>query len=262
MKNLTLTSILAAALATGMILALTITPTATAENFYCSDRQTFSAFNNIIVAEGQTCVLDQFNVVQGDIVVNKGATLIVCADNDIAGSILADGAETVSLIDAVGGPCVGALSSASDVEASSIDYELDGSKVTICHKPGTSAEKELQVPSSAVQGHLDHGDRMGSCTSPPLPPPKALGLAIMGSIDVTNTSNFLLIGNTEGITLVRGDVSVQNTESVGIINVGGVAMAGQGIGGDLTVSSSGSCSISGNMVVGNTELSGCSNLAN
>ena len=35
--------------------------------------------------------------------------------------------------------------------------------VTICHKPLTPAEKTLQVPESAVPGHLGHGDYEGAC---------------------------------------------------------------------------------------------------
>src|SRR5918998_2855002 len=36
-------------------------------------------------------------------------------------------------------------------------------KVTICHKPGTPAEKTMEVPKSAVDGHLRHGDHRGPC---------------------------------------------------------------------------------------------------
>jgi hypothetical protein len=39
----------------------------------------------------------------------------------------------------------------------------DGEMVTICHKPGTPAEKTLTIPRSALGGHLGHGDKMGSC---------------------------------------------------------------------------------------------------
>ena len=39
-------------------------------------------------------------------------------------------------------------------------------KVTICHKPGTPAEKTMEVPQSAVDGHLGHGDYLGPCESP------------------------------------------------------------------------------------------------
>jgi len=36
-------------------------------------------------------------------------------------------------------------------------------KMTICHKPGTKAEKTMSVPESAVKGHLAHGDHLGAC---------------------------------------------------------------------------------------------------
>jgi hypothetical protein len=39
-------------------------------------------------------------------------------------------------------------------------------KVTICHKPGTPAEKTMQVPSQAVAAHIGHGDTMGPCGAP------------------------------------------------------------------------------------------------
>jgi hypothetical protein len=35
--------------------------------------------------------------------------------------------------------------------------------VTICHKPGTPAEKTKTVSQSALNGHLGHGDTMGAC---------------------------------------------------------------------------------------------------
>lgn len=49
-------------------------------------------------------------------------------------------------------------------------------KVTICHKPGTPAEKTMQVPPSALQGHKGHGDTEGPCGPPP-PPPLPTGCA-------------------------------------------------------------------------------------
>ena len=36
-------------------------------------------------------------------------------------------------------------------------------KVTICNKPGTPAEKTMQVSQTAVPGHLGHGDVIGGC---------------------------------------------------------------------------------------------------
>jgi hypothetical protein len=39
-------------------------------------------------------------------------------------------------------------------------------KITICHKPGTPDEQTKEVPQSAVNGHLRHGDHLGPCKSP------------------------------------------------------------------------------------------------
>jgi len=35
--------------------------------------------------------------------------------------------------------------------------------VTICHMPGTPAEKTLTLPSAAIPGHIEHGDYLGAC---------------------------------------------------------------------------------------------------
>ena len=50
-----------------------------------------------------------------------------------------------------------------DKNKSSSKCEYPKEKVTICHKPGTPAEKTLKVPPSAVAGHLGHGDHLGKC---------------------------------------------------------------------------------------------------
>ncbi len=38
-------------------------------------------------------------------------------------------------------------------------------RVTLCHSPGTPAEKTLTLPRPAAEAHLRHGDRLGSCES-------------------------------------------------------------------------------------------------
>lgn len=43
------------------------------------------------------------------------------------------------------------------------DDNNSGGNVTICHKPGSPAEKTKTVPQSALGGHLGHGDTMGAC---------------------------------------------------------------------------------------------------
>ena len=51
--------------------------------------------------------------------------------------------------------------------------------VTICHSPGTPAEKTLTLPEPAAEAHLRHGDRLGDCDEgvpcaapPPIPEPE------------------------------------------------------------------------------------------
>lgn len=41
--------------------------------------------------------------------------------------------------------------------------EPEDGKVTVCHKPGTPAEKTLEIPEEALKGHLKHGDTVGAC---------------------------------------------------------------------------------------------------
>lgn len=43
-------------------------------------------------------------------------------------------------------------------------------KITLCHKPGTIDQQTLDVPISAYFGHLQHGDKIGSCTTTPPTP--------------------------------------------------------------------------------------------
>lgn len=51
----------------------------------------------------------------------------------------------------------------SDWDDGADSDEDDGGKITICHKPGTPAEKTLSVGASAWGGHSGHGDTMGAC---------------------------------------------------------------------------------------------------
>jgi len=50
-----------------------------------------------------------------------------------------------------------------DCTVSSDDSSSSDSKVTICHKPGTSAEHTINVSVNAEWGHLHHGDTLGVC---------------------------------------------------------------------------------------------------
>jgi len=39
----------------------------------------------------------------------------------------------------------------------------DEPKKVLCHQSGTPAEQTIEVPQSAVPGHLGHGDTVGAC---------------------------------------------------------------------------------------------------
>jgi len=43
------------------------------------------------------------------------------------------------------------------------DDDSGGGGTTICHKPGTPAEKTMEVDASALDAHLGHGDTEGAC---------------------------------------------------------------------------------------------------
>ena len=44
------------------------------------------------------------------------------------------------------------------------DSSADPDDKTICHKPGTIAEKTMIIPQSAWSGHEGHGDSEGECS--------------------------------------------------------------------------------------------------
>jgi hypothetical protein len=46
----------------------------------------------------------------------------------------------------------------------------NGDKVTVCHMPPGNPEnvQEIEVSENAVDAHLEHGDKVGHCTSPVL----------------------------------------------------------------------------------------------
>ena len=57
----------------------------------------------------------------------------------------------------------------SDVAFTEPETETKGNNVvvTICHKPGTPAQKTKSLPEPAIPGHLDHGDTLGACSDGP-----------------------------------------------------------------------------------------------
>lgn len=57
--------------------------------------------------------------------------------------------------------------------------------ITICHKPGTPAQKTLVLPASAGPGHLGHGDYLGVCEEQtPTVPTDTLPISPTGVITI------------------------------------------------------------------------------
>jgi hypothetical protein len=64
------------------------------------------------------------------------------------------------------GPCLDLTPTATITPTATPTVSLS---ITICHKPGTPAQKTLVLPEPAIPGHLDHGDTLGLCEdSPPV----------------------------------------------------------------------------------------------
>jgi hypothetical protein len=70
--------------------------------------------------------------------------------------------------------------------------------VTLCHKPGTPAEKTMTLPLSALGGHLIHGDTLGAClgATPTITPTMTISPTVTitptGTVTITPTSGSMV----------------------------------------------------------------------
>lgn len=60
-----------------------------------------------------------------------------------------------------------AATTALPVPSMAVDPPVPKGTVTLCHQPGTPAEKTLVLPLSAALGHMKHGDKDGACNVVP-----------------------------------------------------------------------------------------------
>lgn len=108
--------------------------------------------NQVILANGQTILLDEGIIIDGELTVGSVVLIVACVQAD--GTIVIVSITIIYTPPPPGpptpppppGPPPG-----------------PGGNVTICHKPGTPAEKTMTLPQSALGGHLGHGDTMGPC---------------------------------------------------------------------------------------------------
>lgn len=90
------------------------------------------------------------------------------------------------------GPCPGLVAPPTSTLPISPTFPMTPSLVptstqwiSICHKPGTPAEKMLWLPAPAIPGHLGHGDTLGSCPGSAAPPTSTI--PVTGMVPVTGT---------------------------------------------------------------------------
>ncbi|MBX3058463.1 MAG: FecR domain-containing protein [Anaerolineae bacterium] len=104
--------------------------------------------NQVILANGQTILLDAGIIIDGELTVGSVVVIVAC--------VQADGTIVIVSITIIYTPPPPAPPPPGPPPG-------PGGNVTICHKPGTPAEKTMTLPQSALGGHLGHGDTMGPC---------------------------------------------------------------------------------------------------
>jgi hypothetical protein len=97
--------------------------------------------------------------------------------------------------------------------------------ITLCHKPGTPAEKTLVLPAAAAGGHLGHGDSLGPCPeAPPAVPTSTLPISLTETITVCHKP-----GTPAQMTLILPGAAwhghVQHGDKLGICPVASAGIA-------------------------------------
>lgn len=157
----------------------------------CVGNHSYSTFDNIVVPSGNTCKIDRFNVVSGNIKVEEGASLIICPDNEIKGNIKAEDADTVFISDLL---FVSPCSPPGPPKALGITI---GGNVDI---KGASSFTLLGNPFgvTAINGNVNikqtQNVRIENFTG------------IAGNVEVKNNGNVVVTGNTIG-----GNLKIKGT---------------------------------------------------
>ncbi|MBN1580506.1 MAG: FecR domain-containing protein [Anaerolineae bacterium] len=143
----------------GTLLARQIKAVGFARGHGCLDFSSIVAQVNdaqIILINGLVIPLDSLHV-EGEIEPGSLIVLGVCVEND--GSIVFVNIVLVYQLD----PDVVVLPAPVLPPPQPAQPPSDGGEVTICHKPGTPAERTMTISRSALQSHLGHGDTIGPC---------------------------------------------------------------------------------------------------
>jgi hypothetical protein len=110
----------------------------------------------ITLGNGQTILLHDDLLIDGELRLGSVILITACVQED--GRIV-----IVSIIVIYTPPPPPPPPGGEDDDNDDDEDDQGRGSVTICHKPGTPAEKTKTLPQSALSGHLGHGDTMGPC---------------------------------------------------------------------------------------------------
>ena len=99
-------------------------------------------------------------------------------------------------------------------------------QVTICHQPGMPAEQTLTIPSTALNGHLGHGDTEGPCC------PCAASGSAMELNELFLRQEFDGAPATDYCAADRGDTTVVRVDSPSFTDPLLIVGVGNQVGGD------------------------------
>jgi len=184
--------------------------------------------NNLLVPQGATCTMNQFNLVLGSITVEDNAILFVCADNEIVGNVVAGEGTRLFIRDT--------LFTACEAGTKALGINIGGD---IIQNGGLSFTLEGNTSPTAEMN-------------------------IEGNIEITNTRTIRIQNfNDQGIqgfvritdTIIRSFISANTFNgNLEIIDSNNSLIFGNSIGGDLLISgSTGTCSEFDNVVAGITD---------
>ena len=110
---------------------------------------------SILLPNGTHVEIGEGTLVEGELAAGAVVEMWVCVDND--GQVMVVSIVVIYWLD----PGDIVIPTPTPVPTAAPPEE-EGT-VIICHKPGTPAQKTMTVPTSALAGHLGHGDTFGAC---------------------------------------------------------------------------------------------------
>jgi len=199
-----------------------------AEDIVCTGSIGGLTVNNLLVPQGATCTMDQFNVVLGSITVEDNATLFVCADNDIVGNVVAGTGTKLVIRDKLFTACT-AGTKALGINIGGDIIQNGGASFTL--EGGTTPTAEMNI-----EGNIEITNSVGT-------------VRIEGVND-QGVQGFVRITGGSGFTIIQGNTFNGNLE---IIDMGTALIGSNSVGGNIETSNNSFVSLSSNSVDGDVK---------